>query len=79
MRNSKILEVLLELNGAVNLIDSQFVKLTKLFNNLDELKIDVSKSEKEIFLESLSNFNKFKSYNREFLKEEIAKLKKNVI
>lgn len=78
MRNANILDLLLQLNEATNLIDSQFVKITKLYKELEELKVK-SNSMDILLDDSIFYFNKYKSINREFLKSEIDKLKKNVI
>lgn len=78
MKNRKILDKLLELNETINFIDSQYVKMKKMYDNLRELGIKVD-SLQDSFLQSVIQFNRSKSENREFLKREIEKLKKNML
>ena len=78
MKNRKILDKLLELNETINFIDSQYVKMKKMYDNLRELGIKVD-SLQDSFLQSVIQFDRSKSENREFLKREIEKLKKNML
>ena len=78
MKNRKILDKLLELNETINFIDSQYVKIKKMYDNLRELGIKVDNLQ-DSFLQSVIQFDRSKSENREFLKREIEKLKKNML
>jgi hypothetical protein len=75
MKNRKILDKLLELNETVNFIDSQYVKIKRIYNELRDLNIKTEDLE-ELYLETVICFDKYKKINREFLKKEIDKLKK---
>ena len=78
MKNRKILDKLLELNETINFIDSQYVKIKKMYDSLRELGVKVDNLQ-DSFLQSVIQFDRSKSENREFLKREIEKLKKNML